>query len=172
MAGFGSKGGHRPHRRRATRRGSSSGMKGYSRYASLGQGLSDQAQHAYNTLARSKLTSGVDRAIFDRAVMTFRLKEGGDMLRGLYNIPGAPNYAGGEVNYASLTQAQQTQVMRALKVNKPDGGQYGAITTGRGGGMPKWMAEMMQRVNAEEAGKSGSTVLPMGLALVALKVLL
>jgi len=58
---------------------------------------------------------------------------------------------------------------------KPRQSQYGAITTGHGGGIgrgsPSWIIDMINKGrNPDDTG--GSKAVPMGLALIALKVLL
>ena len=85
----------RPHRRKRTRR-SSSGMKGYSRYGSSGKGLSDAGQQAYNAIKRASLSSGYDKYLFDVETM---LIPGTNTLKGMYQLPGSPEYAGGKSSF-------------------------------------------------------------------------
>lgn len=82
-----------PHKRKKRRTGDSTGMKGFSEGAAEGLGLSDAGQRVYNAAQRSNLSSGYDKYLFDVKTM---LIPGTNTLRGMYQLPGSPEYAGGK----------------------------------------------------------------------------
>lgn len=183
-------------------------MKGYSRYASEGKGLTDAATRAYaSTLtgsARKRYVTHQSNGL--KAIGSFQvightaatLGYGGEGLRtapvthqwsvgagktgGQYDI-----YRDGLI-FTGGTVGQRKEMIDATMTGrayipiqsmsaKPQGNygssQYGGISTGYGQGYPSWVMQMMGKSALGKPPESeGGSVIPLSLALVALKVLL
>lgn len=99
---------------------------GYARYGHLGKGLSDRAQQAYNKAKRATLKTGMERYEFDVAQM---LVPGTNQLKGMYQLPGSPKYAGGKGTVPSM--------------GTPSVAGSGGILTGYGGAAPTDMGDLV-----------------------------
>lgn len=160
----------------------SRGGGSYSRHRTEGKGLPDTGQQAYSTLKRSGLSTGYDRYLFDVEQMLYtHPKTGQQTYKGMYQLPKSPKYAGGVGSFEAPTAAQQIvnvqayrkQINSAERQANATANQYGGITTGRRQGYPPWVMQMLGKSALGKPPKTtGSPSLPIGLALVALKVLL
>ena len=173
-----------PHGRKRTRKSShrrSSGMKGYSRYGGQGKGLSDRGQRSYNARKRASLSSGYAKYLFDVEAM---LVPGTNQLKGMYQLPGSPKYAGGlgsferEGGVMSHTQVKRL-VGRSIQSKTARSG-FGRMSTGYGGrsfrGLPAQIRNMLMGEGSElgkpPEAKGGGGLGSLGIGLIIAKVLL
>lgn len=157
------------------------GGGGYSRYGSEGKGLSDTAQRTYNALKRSGLGTGYEKYKFDVEAM---LIPGTNTLKGMYQLPASPKYAGGKGSFeppkGTTSQAASQGILTQIGTPTPYsiGGMMNA-GAGRGRGVG-WLPAQIRRMLLQEGselgrppGSDGSgTAGLVGIGLLIAKVLL
>ena len=149
-------GGHsRPHKRKATQKGSS-GMKGYSRYGSSGKGLSDKGYASWAT-ARSK--AGLSTVIKNPASYLMGMAALGTPV----GWAGKPGYAGSGLEGRVKQAAVAARGMTGERTTSYSGGTPGAgIARAAMGGMGRGEWERPQIKKLEGEGSGAGTALTLG----------
>lgn len=128
----------------------------YSRYGHLGKGLTDVGMQRYNARERAKLTSGYDRYLFDVKSMTFVTNDSTQRLKGMYQLPGSPKYAGGAGSFERAVGGSSAQGALGITTGYAGGPVGGSsapsgISPFGGLGMADWIKDMF---GANKYGKA------------------
>ena len=158
---------------------------GYSRYGGKGKGLSDRGQRSYNRKKRKSIKGGYNKYLFDKRTMLFISPSTGlETLRGMYQLPNSPRYAGGSGSFerpgGTRSHVQMKRIIKQSYQGKTAKSGFGRMSTGYGGrsfrGLPAQIRNMLMGEGSElgkpPEAKSGSGLGSLGIGLVIAKVLL